>query len=78
LGFLLKDLLDHGVDWNLQKTAYEHLRRTIISCGRRDKEHDALVELGLRYRNYLFLVCELHLTATESALTLHSPFQRRT
>ncbi|KAF5359881.1 hypothetical protein D9756_003613 [Leucocoprinus leucothites] len=54
LGFFLKDFRAHTPDFGL--TPYAHLCREITSCFNiSDDEaiYDALVELGLRYRNYL-------------------------
>ncbi|KAF5310131.1 hypothetical protein D9619_010377 [Psilocybe cf. subviscida] len=58
LGFLLKDLWTNARKWNLGDTAYSKMVEEIntIDMGRKDKQFDALVELGLIYRNRLFQV----------------------
>jgi hypothetical protein len=63
LGFSLKDLRDHAHDGYLGSTPYSRMLTKITSCLSKPDDkaiYDALVELGLTYRNYLFRVCELH------------------
>ena len=63
LGFFLMDFWDHARDGYLGSAPYARMVKEIISCnmGPGDNAtYDALVELGLRYRNYLLRVCELH------------------
>lgn len=63
LGFFLKDFRDHAPDGYLRYTPYNRMEREITSClDKPDKKaiYDALVKLGLMYRNYLLRVCELH------------------
>lgn len=63
LGFFLKDFRDHAQDGYLGYPPYNRMEREITSClDKPDKKaiYDALVKLGLMYRNYLLRVCELH------------------
>ena len=62
LGFFLKDFWDHAHDGYLGSNPYARMVTEITSCLKTDDTatYDALVELGLRYRNYLLQVCELH------------------
>jgi hypothetical protein len=65
LGFFLKDFWDHAHDGYLGSTPYARMVVEITSClSKSDNKaiYDALVELGLRDRNYILrvLVCELH------------------
>jgi hypothetical protein len=63
LGFFIKDFWDHAHDGYLGSNPYAHMVMAITSCLNKldDKAtYDTLVELGLRYHNYLLQVCELH------------------
>ena len=63
LGFFVKDFWDHTHDGYLGSAPYARIVTEIASClSKPDGEatYDALVQLGLRYRNYLLRVCELH------------------
>ena len=63
LGFFLKDFWDHAHDGYLGSNPYTRMVTEITSCLNNPDDkatYDALVELGLRYRNYLLRVCELH------------------
>jgi hypothetical protein len=63
LGFFLKDFWDHAHDGYLRSNLYAHMVMAITSCLNKldDKAtYDTLIELGLRYHNYLLQVCELH------------------
>jgi len=63
LGFFVKDFWDHAHDGYLGSAPYARIVTEIASClSKPDGEatYDALVQLGLRYRNYLLRVCELH------------------
>ena len=62
LGFFLKDFWDHAHDGYLGSTPYARMVVEITSCLSKSDDkaiYDALVELGLRYRNYILRVCEL-------------------
>ena len=62
LGFFLKDFWDRAHDGYLGSNPYARMVTEITSCLNKpgDKAtYDALVELGLRYRNCLLRVCEL-------------------
>ncbi|KAF8345054.1 hypothetical protein F5887DRAFT_1197645 [Amanita rubescens] len=59
LGFFLKDFWDHAHDWYLGSTPYSRMVLEIASCldkGDDKAIYDTLVQLGLRYRNYLLRV----------------------
>ena len=63
LGFFLKDFWDHAHDGYLGSNPYTRMVTEITSCLNKPDDkatYYALVELGLRYRNYLLRVCELH------------------
>ena len=62
LGFLLRDFWDHARDGYLGSIPYARMVTEITSYLDQPDEgiYDALVELGLRYRNHLLRVCELH------------------
>ena len=83
LGFFLKDFWDHAHDGYLGSLPYARMVREIVSClNKPDNKsiYDALVELGLRYRNYLLRVCELYdlySTVFFMPSTTSSSFQHR-
>ena len=59
----LKDFWDHAHDGYLGYNSYICMVTEITSYLNKPDDkatYDALVELGLRYRNYLLRVCELH------------------
>ena len=63
LGFFLKDFWDHAHDGYLGSNPYARMVTEITSCLNKPDDkaaYDALVELGLRYRNHLLRVCEWH------------------
>jgi hypothetical protein len=75
LGFFLKDFWDHAHDGYLGSNPYTRMVTEITSCLNKPDDkatYYALVELGLRYRNYLLRVCELH-----DYLARHSKFTKQ-
>ena len=63
LGFFIKDFWDHAHDGYLGSNLYARMVMEITSClNKPDNKaiYDTLIGLGLRYRNYVLRVCELH------------------
>lgn len=60
LGFLFRDLWDTAPRWKLADTPYSQVVKEINTIRNMEKkdQFDALVTLGLMYRNGLFRVCE--------------------